>query len=448
VHPVVGRQFSIAGSRPAVRLEVHLRPSEPHEDPEVCYRSQWGDEPPRGRNMTTGLDQIFVALKHWVVSLCPTGWQSIVSMVISAGAILGVFASLFGLTTLLERKGLGRIQNRPGPNRVGPFGLLQPLADGLKMLTKEDIVPRSADQLIHFLAPVTMVVPVVLAYAVLPLGRNMEAVDFDAGLLFFFAAGAATEMAVFMAGWSSRNKYALLGAMRAIAQMVSYEVPMILSSITVVMFVGSMSLVQIVESQSGYHWGWLARWHAFTPWGFAGLVLFVVSATAEANRSPFDIPEGESEIIAGHLIEYSGFKYALFFLGEYLGLFSLSALGITLFLGGWHAPVVWLEWVPSYAWFFGKLLGFIAFFIWVRGTLPRLRTDQLMNFAWKFMLPLVLINLGTAALWWYTGSWVFMGAAVWRWLICAAMVVVPYAVLGRVMFERRHLGPRTYRYAS
>src|SRR3974390_1998957 len=198
------------------------------------------------------MDQILVTLKHWLVSLTPVGWQPLVSDLISVAAIIITFASLFALNTLLERKGLARIQNRYGPNRVGPCGVLQPLADGLKALTKEDVVPRAADQVVHFLAPLVLVAPVFLALAVVPMGRNMVAVDLDSGVLFFFAVGAATELSVFMAGWSSRNKYSLLGAMRAGAQMISYEVPLILSAQTVIMMVGSLSTTKIIEAQAGY----------------------------------------------------------------------------------------------------------------------------------------------------------------------------------------------------
>jgi NADH-quinone oxidoreductase subunit H len=301
-------------------------------------------------------------------------------------------------------------------------------------------VPRAADKVVHFLAPLVLVVPVFLALAVVPVGRNMVAIDIDAGLLFFFAVGAATELSVFMAGWSSRNKYSLLGAMRAIAQMISYEVPLILSAVTVVMIVGSLSPVKMVEAQAGS--GWLPGWHVFTPWGFAGFILFMIAATAESNRSPFDLPEGESEIIAGYYIEYSGFKFALFFLGEYLGLFAISGLGITLFLGGWQAPLPFLEWLPSWGWFFAKLFVLVAMFIWVRGTLPRLRMDQLMNFAWKFMLPMALLNIVCAAVWKFmVGGWE-------RWLVCTLLIVVPYVLLGRALAEGKKLEKRTYRFAE
>ena len=391
--------------------------------------------------MVETTDQIFVTLKHWLVGFAPDQWQPLFSALLSVAAIVIIFPLLFAITTILERKGLGRIQNRYGPNRVGPYGFLQPLADGLKALTKEDVVPHTADKIVHFLAPLVLVVPAFLALSVVPLGRNMAALDTDAGVLFFFAAGAATELSVFMAGWSSRNKYSLLGAMRAIAQMISYEVPLILSAVTVIMAAGSLSLVRIVEAQAGY-WGAMPQWYVLTPWGLAGFILFMIAGTAESNRSPFDLPEGESELIAGYYTEYSGFKFALFVLGEYLGMFAISGLGITLFLGGWHAPLACLEWIPSYAWFFSKLLALIAVFIWVRGTLPRLRLDQLMGFAWKFMLPMTLTNILAA------GVWRFMPAGAVRWIVCLILVLAPYLMLGRLLAGRKQLGKRVYRYAD
>jgi NADH-quinone oxidoreductase subunit H len=387
------------------------------------------------------MDQIFVLLKHWLVDLVPPRWQLLVSAVLSAAAIILAFATLFALVTLLERKGLGRIQNRYGPNRVGPCGLLQPLADGLKALTKEDVVPRVADKVVHFIAPLVLVVPVLLALAVVPMGRNMVGLDIDGGVLFFFAVGAATELSVFMAGWSSRNKYSLLGAMRAIAQMISYEVPLILSAVVVIMAAGSLSTVQIVEAQAGY-WGIFPRWYVLTPWGFAGFILFMIAATAESNRAPFDFPEGESELVAGYYTEYSGFKFALFFLGEYLGLFAVSGLGITLFLGGWHAPLAALAWIPSWIWFFAKLLALIAAFIWVRGTLPRLRIDQLMGLAWKFMLPMTLVNILV------TGLWRFMAPGAARWLFCALALAGAYLLLGQLVAGGKQLARRNYHYAD
>ncbi|MHB1744231.1 MAG: NADH-quinone oxidoreductase subunit NuoH [Acidobacteriaceae bacterium] len=386
-------------------------------------------------------DQIFVASQHRLVSYLPAEFQSIASAILSVIAIVLVFALLFAVTTVLERKGLGRIQNRYGPNRVGPAGFFQPLADGVKSLTKEDLVPRSADQVVHFMAPVLLVIAAFLAYAVLPVGRNMVLTDMNAGILFFFAVGTLVELAVFMAGWSSRNKYSLLGAMRAIAQMISYEVPLVLASIVVIMAAGSLSTVAIVNMQTGYSGIW-PHWFVLTPWGFAGFNLFMIAATAESNRSPFDLPEGESEIIAGYYIEYSGFKFALFFLGEYLGMFATSGLAITLFLGGWAAPFSFLTWIPSYLWFFAKLLLMIVIFIWIRGTLPRLRMDQLMNFAWQFMLPMTLINVFVA------GVWHFMPAGVVRWLACAILLVIPAIVLSRGLKQGRKFEARKYRFAE
>jgi NADH-quinone oxidoreductase subunit H len=391
--------------------------------------------------MAETVDQIFVILKHWLVGHLPVGVQPIFAALLSVVSIIVVFASLFAVTTILERKGLGRFQNRYGPNRVGPYGLLQPLADGLKSLTKEDIVPRAADKAVHLLAPLVLVVTAFLGYAILPVGRNMVAINLDAGVLYFFAVGSMVELSIFMAGWSSKNKYSLLGAMRAIAQMISYEVPLILSAVAVIMTVGSLSTVAIVEQQAGYAGIW-PHWFVFTPWGFAGFVLFMIAATAESNRSPFDLPEGESEIIAGYYIEYSGFKFALFFLGEYIGMFAISGLAITLFLGGWSAPFSFLSWIPSYLWFFAKLFALIAMFIWIRSTLPRLRMDQLMNFAWKFMLPMALLNLVNV------GIWRFLPPGLSRWLVCAILVVVPYVLLGRGLVQSKKLEKRVYRFAE
>jgi len=391
--------------------------------------------------MIDNLDQIFVLFQHWLVSFLPSSWQPAAEVMISVAAIICLFPALFALTTVFERKGLARIQNRLGPNRVGPFGFFQPIADGIKSLTKEDIVPLSADTVVHFLAPVLLVITVFMGFAVLPMGRNMVLVDMDASLLFYFAMGASSELAVFMAGWSSRNKYSLLGAMRAVAQMISYEVPLLMSSVAVVMISGSLSLTKIVEAQNHYTWGF-PHWYIFTPWGFAGFLMYAIATTAETNRSPFDLPEGESELVAGYHTEYSGFKFALFFLGEYVAMFSISGLGTTLFLGGWSAPFSFLTWVPSWIWFFSKLMLSIFVFIWMRGTLPRLRQDQLMNFAWKFVLPMCLVNLLVA------GVWRFMDGGLLRWVVCSAILALAYAGMGLVEMRKQRLGPRSYRYAE
>ncbi len=400
------------------------------------------------------LDQLPVTLKQELMKLLqgflPEWAVPLISAAISITPILAVFPLMFALTTVIERKGLGRIQNRIGPNRVGIpltnirlFGFGQFIADGIKSLIKEDVVPRAADKVVHFLAPIALLIPVLLTYSVLPFGRNMVPLDLpQTGLLFFFAIGASTELSVFMAGWSSRNKYSLLGAMRAIAQMVSYEIPLILSALTVVMIAGTLSLTEIVKSQSAVHFGFLHHWHLFTPWGFVGFLLFLTAAAAEANRTPFDLPEAESEIIAGYFTEYSGFKFAIFFLAEYLGLFAMCGLGITLFLGGWLPPFSFLGFIPSWCWFLGKLCALIVLFIWLRGTLPRLRTDQLMGFAWKFLLPMTLINLVVAALWHMLGHVI---PIYFRWPLGFALLAIPYWLLGRG-FETKFT-KREYRYA-
>jgi NADH-quinone oxidoreductase subunit H len=387
------------------------------------------------------LDQVFVLAKHWLLGYVPAGVQPLCSAVLSVLSVILVFPLLFAIVTWIERKGLGRMQNRYGPNRVGPCGILQPIADGVKSLTKEDIVPITADHAVHFLAPVLLVSASFMDYAVLPIGRNMVIVNLNAGVLFFFAVGSLMELAVFMAGWSSRSKYTLLGAMRAIAQMISYEVPLVLASIVVIMQAGSLSTVAIVNRQATYTGIW-PHWFVFTPWGFAGFVLFMIAATAESNRSPFDLPEGESEIIAGYYTEYSGFKFALFFMGEYIGMFATSGMAITLFLGGWSAPLSFLTWIPSYFWFFAKLLTLIAVFIWVRGTLPRLRMDQLMNLAWEFILPMTLLNIITAGVWYYmpTGSI--------RWFVCSCMVIVPCILLSRGLKQKKRFQVRTYHFTQ
>ena len=391
------------------------------------------------------VDQVFVSLKGWLlsfVSSAPDWVQAIVSSLISIAAVLGVFMTLFALISVLERKILGRIQNRYGPNRVGPFGLFQPIADGIKLLIKEDIVPTRADKAVHFLAPIMMAAPAILALGVIPYGRNMTAFSIDGGILFFFAVGSATELAVFMAGWGSNNKFSMLGAMRAIAQMVSYELPLIITVLPVVMIVGSLSADGIVGAQAGYSHGFIPRWFVFTPWGAAAFLLFFVSGLVESNRTPFDMPEGESEIVAGHMTEYSGFKYAIFFLAEYFGMFAVSGLAVTLFLGGWHPPLPFLEIIPSYVWFFAKLSVLLFTFIWLRGTLPRMRIDHVMKFAWQFMMPMAFTCIIAAAAWHYESH----GLA--GWLGSLGILLVVYLALSRFLRANKNLSPRTYRFAE
>src|SRR6059058_3016574 len=391
------------------------------------------------------VDQMFVRAKQHLLSPLATtpDWvMQIVSALINIAALLAVFLTLFALISVLERKILGRIQNRYGPNRVGPFGLFQPIADGIKLLIKEDIVPTRADKVVHFLAPIMMAAPAILALGVIPYGRNMTAFTIDGGILFFFAVGSATELAVFMAGWGSNNKFSMLGAMRAIAQMVSYELPLIITVLPVVMIVGSLMPDRIVFAQGEYTLGIVPRWFVFTPWGAAAFILFFVSGLVESNRTPFDVPEGESEIVAGHMTEYSGFKYATFFMAEYLGMFAVSGLAVTLFLGGWHAPIGLLEFIPSYVWFFAKLSTLLFVYIWLRATLPRMRVDQIMNFAWKFMLPMAFTCVIAAAVWHYTGR----GLRGWLWSLF--VIVVAYSAMSILLDTRRKFAPRVYRFAE
>ena len=395
--------------------------------------------------MSSSLDQIFIRIKQLLLvplAGVPDWVMQITSALINISALLGVFLTLFALISVLERKILGRMQNRYGPNRVGPFGLFQPVADGIKMLIKEDIVPARADKVVHFLAPILIAATAILALGIIPYGRNMTPFAIDGGILFFFAVGSTTELAVFMAGWGSNNKFSMLGAMRAIAQMISYELPLIITTFPVVMVVGALSPDAIVAAQNGYSFGVVPHWFVTTPWGAAAFILFFVSGLVESNRTPFDVPEGESEIVAGHMTEYSGFKYATFFMAEYIGMFAISGLAVTLFLGGWHAPIRGLEFIPSYVWFFVKLSILLFIYIWVRGTLPRTRIDQIMNFAWKFMLPMAFTCIIAAAVWHYAGR----GVAGWVWSL--AVLGVVYIGLSILLDTRKKFATRTYRFAE
>jgi NADH-quinone oxidoreductase subunit H len=357
--------------------------------------------------------------------------------------ILAVFPGIFAYTTLVERKALGRVQNRLGPNRVGRWGILQPIADGVKLLIKEDIVPRSADKVIHFLAPVIAVVPALLLFSVVPVGAGLVPVDLNIGILFAFAVSTASVLALFMGGWASRNKFSLLGAMRAVAQVVSYEVPMVLAAVAVVMAVGSLSTVAIAQAQSGGVLN-VTNWFVFRPWGFVGFVLFTIGAMAESARTPFDIPEAESEIIAGYHTEYSGFKFALFQMGEYLASIAMAGITVTMFLGGYNGPGSGLGLfgvLISMFWFFSKLACMIALNIWIRGTWPRVRVDQLLTFAWKVLLPMSLINIVAA------GIWHYMASKFLAWIVTAVILYIAFIILSKLSSKER-LEKRVYRYAT
>lgn len=343
------------------------------------------------------MENIFTGAKAAIMALAGKylpGWAMVlvsILITIKVIAVLGPFTMMY--LTLLERKVIGRMQNRPGPNRVGIFGLLQPFADGIKMLTKEDVVPKNADKSVHFLAPILIVIPALLVFAVIPFGKNMTPVDLNVGLLYFISISSLTTIAIFMASWGSRNKFSVIGGFHAAAQMISYEIPMVLSVVPVILMTGTLSTNTIVEAQGG--WQGL-KWFVFTPWGLLGFVLFFLCGVAECNRSPFDLPEGESEIVAGFHTEYSGMKFALFYMAEFMNSFTLSGLAATLFLGGWQGPFL-----PSWVWFFLKTYALIFVMIWFRGTLPRFRVDQLMALAWKFVIPLTLINILVAGFWYF-----------------------------------------------
>ncbi|MCG3148004.1 MAG: NADH-quinone oxidoreductase subunit 8 [Verrucomicrobiae bacterium] len=357
--------------------------------------------------------------------------------------IVGVYPAIFAYTTLVERKALGRVQNRYGPNRVGRWGILQPLADGLKLLTKEDIVPRDADKFTHFLAPVIAVIPSVLLFAIVPIAPGLVPVNLNIGILFAFAISTASVLALFMGGWASRNKFSLLGAMRAVAQVVSYEVPMVLAAVAVVMAAGSLSTLDIVKAQTrgGLE---IAGWFVFQPWGFVGFVLFAIGAMAESARTPFDIPEAESEIIAGYHTEYSGFKFALFQLGEYLAAIAMAGITVTMFLGGYLGPGIHIPYIGGFIaafWFFLKLGCMILLNIWIRGTWPRVRVDQLMGFAWKVLLPMSILNIAVV------GLWHFMGNKVLAWGVTAAILGLAFVILAKIS-AAGNIEKRTYRYAN
>ncbi|OGW78374.1 MAG: NADH dehydrogenase [Omnitrophica bacterium GWA2_52_8] len=383
------------------------------------------------------MDQIFVTLKSGILDQLGRflpDWALVVHSVlisITAIAILGPVTMMY--LTLLERKVVGRMQNRPGPNRVGKWGVLQPIADGIKMLTKEDIVPLRADGVLHFLAPVLIVMPALLVFAVIPFGRNMTPVNLNIGFLYFIAVSSTSAIPIFMASWGSRNKYALLGGMRVIAQMISYEVPMVLAAVPVLMLTGSLSTNDIVTAQSG--WGGL-QWFALTPWGFAGFIIFFLCGVAECNRSPFDLAEAESEIIAGFHTEYSGMKFALFYMAEFMNSFTVSAICTTLFLGGWQGP----GFLPSWLWFFLKTYSLIFVMIWFRGTLPRFRIDQLMGLAWKLLLPMTLANILIAGFWHFTHGWIKIAGSI-------ALVIASYEGLVRLN-QRYTPEKRVYTFAE
>ncbi len=305
--------------------------------------------------------------------------------------VLVVFTAILlsvAYMTLMERKVLGHMQVRYGPNRVGPLGLFQPIADGIKLFFKEDIVVPFANRLIYILAPSVIVITALMSYAVIPFGDHVTIMgqkvdlvvaDVNVGVLYLFAISSLGVYGIVMGGWASNNKYSLLGSIRSSAQMISYELSLGLSIIGVLMITGSLSTVKIVEAQTPV---WFV---IYQPLGF---IIYLISAVAESSRTPFDLTECENELVAGYQTEYSSMKFGLYYLGEYAHILVVSSLAVTLFFGGWHGP-----WLPPVIWFLIKVFFFIFFFIWVRATYPRFRYDQLMKFGWKVLFPLSLLNI-------------------------------------------------------
>ena len=321
--------------------------------------------------------------------------------------MLGVLLTAVAYTVWLERKVVGHMQNRWGPTRVGPFGLLQPAADGIKFLFKEDLTPPHVYKPLFLAAPLIAVIFALTSIAVIPFGTSitiggyeipLQITDVNIGLLMILGVTSIGVYGVALAGWSSNNKYSLLGGLRASAQMVSYEISLGLSLVGVLIMSGSFSLREIVQAQGGHFWGFIPHWNIIPQ--FVGFFCYLMAAYAETNRIPFDLPEAETELVAGYHTEYSAMKFAMFFMAEYANMITVACLATLMFFGGWNGPITSipvLQPVMPVFWFALKVFCFLFLYIWVRGTLPRFRYDQLMAFGWKFLLPLALVNLiGTA----------------------------------------------------
>jgi NADH-quinone oxidoreductase subunit H len=342
-------------------------------------------------------------------SFGPVWGPAVYATVTSLVFIIAIVAPLMGAVaylTLWERKLIGWMQIRLGPNRVGPLGLFQPIADGVKLLLKEIILPTNASRGLYYLGPVLMITPALAAWAVIPFAPEVVLADINAGLLYILALSSVGVYGVIVSGWASNSKYAFLGAMRSAAQMVSYELPMGFALVVVLMVSGSLNLSDIVNSQGqGYFasmglnflsWNWLPL--------LPMLVVYFVSGVAETNRAPFDVVEGESEIVAGHMIEYSGMSFAIFFLAEYMNMWLISALTVLLFFGGWQAPIdsVFTNWIPPMLWLLAKMFVVVSMFLWLRATFPRYRYDQIMRLGWKIFIPLTIVWIVVIGAWMQT----------------------------------------------
>ena len=346
-----------------------------------------------------------VAAPWWTEMAWPVAWALLGIVAIVVPLLLAV-----AYLTLWERKLLGWVQNRPGPNRVGPWGLLQPMADGLKLLTKELIMPTAAAKGLFYVGPVMAIMPALAAWAVVPFAPDFALANVNAGILLVMAITSIEVYGVIIAGWASNSKYAFLGALRASAQMVSYEIAMGFCFLIVIMVTGSMNLTAIVLSQGKgsfadmglglLSWNWLPLLPIF--------FIYMISAVAETNRHPFDVVEGEAEIVAGHMVEYSGMGFAVFFLAEYAAMWLVSILAAIMFLGGWLPPVDALSFIPGWIWLGLKTAAVVSMFIWIRATFPRYRYDQIMRLGWKIFIPVTLVWLVVV------GAWLHSPWNIWK----------------------------------
>jgi NADH-quinone oxidoreductase subunit H len=346
-----------------------------------------------GLLLARGMD----AGRQWLISLGATPFQAVLAgKALETTVTISLILAIPLFIVYAERKISAFMQARLGPMHTGPWGLLQTPADTLKLLFKEDIVPAGADTFVHLLAVVLAAAPVFVCFAPVPFGKGFPLINLDTGILFVFAISGISTLGILAAGWGSANKFSMLGGIRGAAQMVSYEIPRALSVVPVVLFYSSLNLQTIASAQSLRWHGWMPKWFIFYPViGQVAFIVFLIASVAETNRIPFDIPEAESELVSGYHTEYSGMKFAFFFLAEYVYVFLSSALVATLFFGGADGPAF----LPSWAWFLLKTSGVVFLFLWFRWTFPRLRVDRLMQFCWQFLLPLSLINIVLAALW-------------------------------------------------
>jgi len=322
----------------------------------------------------------------------------VLGIVIQIAVVMGLVLLNVAYLTYFERKILADMQDRLGPMEVGFHGLLQPIADGLKLFFKEDIIPSGANKLIFTAAPILVLIPALIGFAVVPFGRDSLHLfglelkpfitDINIGILYILAFASLGAYGVLLGGWASNSKYALLGGLRSAAQVISYELPLGLALVGPILLSGSLSMVQMTEAQGGGFWNWF-----IVKGQVVAFVIYVICAIAETNRLPFDLPEAESELVAGFFTEYSGMRFAFFFLAEYANMILVSCVATVAFLGGWQSPLPFLDFVPPILWFLAKVYAFLFFYIWLRATVPRLRFDQLMAFGWKIMLPLALANI-------------------------------------------------------